>query len=63
MENLFAEYPDIVTVAELQKMLQIGRNTAYDLVKTRKIKSVSVGKKIIIPKCCVIDYLKNELSK
>ena len=62
MENMFAEYPDIVTVVELQKMLQIGRNTAYNLIKSGKIKSVSVGKKIIIPKCCVIDYLINELS-
>lgn len=63
MENMFSEYQDIITIPELQKMLHIGRNSAYDLVKTRKIKSISVGKKIIIPKCCVIDYLINELNK
>ena len=42
---------------DLQKMLGIGRNFAYDLVATNKIKSIKSGNLILIPKQCVIDFL------
>ena len=62
MDNLFANYPDVVTVSQLQEMLQIGRNTAYRLVATGKVKSIQIGNKYKIPKCFVIDYLKFEMT-
>jgi hypothetical protein len=35
--KMFREYPDIVNVAQMRKMLGgIGRNTAYDLLKQNK---------------------------
>lgn len=55
--NIFAAYPDVVSVNELQKMLRIGRNKAYELLKTKKIKTISNGKRYIIPKQSVIDFL------
>ena len=30
---MFPDYPDIVTVAQLQKMLGISRNLAYELIR------------------------------
>ena len=33
---LFADYPDIVTVRQLQVMLSISRHAAYDLLTDRK---------------------------
>ena len=36
---MFAEYPDIVTVKDLQTMLGISRHTAYDLLGARRRKS------------------------
>ena len=54
---MFENYPDVVTVKELCQMLKIGRNTAYELVKYDRIYSVMVGKKYIIPKQSVINYL------
>ncbi len=38
MNNTFREYPDVVSIEELQDMLHIGRNAAYDIVKEGKIK-------------------------
>ena len=35
-ENMFTEYPDIITVEELQKMLRIGRNAAYGMMRVHK---------------------------
>ena len=54
---LFNEYPDVVTVDDLQKMLKIGRNSAYDILKAGLIKTIKVGKRYIIPKQSVINFL------
>lgn len=56
-KNIFTNFADVVKVKDLQKMLGIGRNLAYDLVATNKIKSIKSGNLILIPKQCVIDFL------
>lgn len=58
---MFSDYPDVVSIAELQSMLHIGRNTAYDLLKSGTISSIRVGKRYIIPKTSVIDFLARGL--
>lgn len=55
--EIFKDYPDVVTIDQLQKMLNIGRNSAYELLRNNIIKSVKVGKRYIIPKVYVIAYL------
>ena len=54
---MFKDYPDVVTVEHLQKMLGVGRKVAYLLVKENKIRSVRVGRSYKIPKLCVVEYL------
>lgn len=54
---MFKEYPDVLTVEQMAHALGIGLNSAYRLVKERQIGCVRVGKKILIPKVCVADYL------
>lgn len=61
-ENVFLEYPNILTTLQLQKMLGIGRNTALRLLKSGEIKSIKIGRNYKIPKVYVIDYL-NKLTK
>lgn len=55
--QIFAEYPDVVGVNDLTKMLHIGRNTAYKLINTNAIQTIKIGKKHIIPKYRVIEFL------
>ena len=55
--EIFKDYPDVITIDQLQKMLNIGRNSAYELLRNNIIKSVRVGKRYIIPKVYVIAYL------
>ena len=59
LQNIFTNYKDVVKVKDLQKMLGIGRNLAYELIATNKIKSIKSGNLILIPKQNVIDYLNN----
>ena len=56
--TMFKEYPDVVTVEQLQKMLGIGRNTAYYMLKNNTIKSIRIGRVHKIPKINIIKYLQ-----
>jgi len=55
---MFENYPDIMTVKQLAQALGIGLNSAYELVNTNEIGSRKVGRKILIPKTCVIDFIE-----
>ena len=48
---------DVVRVEELCRILRLGKNSVYDLLKKGKIKNLRVGKKYIIPKKSVIEFL------
>lgn len=41
-------------------ILNIGRNTAYELIRCGQIHSIRVGRQLRIPKQAVIDYLLSE---
>lgn len=59
-EELFAEYPDIVGVEDLAKMLSIGRAKALSLLQEGKIESFRKGRKYLIPKTLIKDYITNK---
>ena len=60
--EMFKNWPDCVSVMQLQQMLSIGRNRAYELLKTGEIKHKRIGKIYHIPKIYVIEYLLNSQS-
>ncbi len=60
---MFQEYPDVVSVEEIQQMLRLGKNTVYTLLKNEIIKSIKVGKKYIVPKQYVINFLNSAENK
>lgn len=51
------ENTTVIRVDELAKILSIGRNTAYELVRSSKIRSVKIGRTYRIPLTAVEDYL------
>jgi hypothetical protein len=54
---MFRQYPDVIDVYTLQKMLGISRHHAYGLITSGQIKGRKVGKSYKIPKVYVIDFL------
>lgn len=56
-KEIFSDYPDVVRIEEIQSMLNIGRNSVYELLKQGLIKSIKIGKKYIIPKQSVINFV------
>lgn len=55
--EIFSEYSDIVTVDEVMKMLRLGKNTVYKLLKDDKITNVKVGARYVIPKQSIIEFV------
>ena len=57
---MFPDYPDIVTVHQLQKMLGISRNLAYELINDGEVQAIKIGNKYKIPKVSVINFVTEE---
>lgn len=55
---MFDTYPDVVDVPTMAKMLKIGKNYAYELVNSGKIRCLKIGRKIRIPKIYIITFIK-----
>lgn len=57
---MFDEYEELITVEELQQLLGIGKNTAYTLLKERKIKCFRIGRMWKIPKKAVEEFILSQ---
>ena len=53
----FDDLPLTLRVEDLMPILGIGRNTAYELVRSGQIRSIRIGKQLRIPKQTLIEYL------
>ena len=49
----FDDLPLVLRVEDLMPVLDIGRNTAYELIRSGQIRSIRVGRKLRIPKQAV----------
>ena len=54
---VFSNYPDIVSVAQMSKMLGISEKSAYRLLKKNCIEHFKVGRTYKIPKLHIFNYL------
>ncbi len=56
VENL----PDMMHPEDLMEFFQIGRNTMYQLLRSKEIPSIRIGKQYRIPKKLLLSYLAQE---
>lgn len=60
-EELFANYPDVVTLPEFRRMLGgIGESTARKLLQQNLVQHFCIRHTYRIPKTYVIDYVMSE---
>ena len=50
-------YPDLMTVKDIQDVLQIGRSMAYKLLQSGQLRALRIGSTYRIPKANLIDYI------
>jgi excisionase family DNA binding protein len=53
------QYPDVLSVKEVAEILRIGKNSAYALLSSKAIASRRIGKRYLIPKKCLLDFLND----
>ena len=58
--TMFPDFPDIVTVTQLQEMLGVSRHLAYDLINDGSIRGLKIGNAFKIPKVNVIEYVMDQ---
>ncbi len=54
------DLPISIRVSDLIEILDIGRSTAYELVRSGQIRSIKVGRHIRIPKESILEYFKGK---
>lgn len=59
---MFENYGDVLTVKQLCQILQISRNTAYNLIVSGVLAYRRIGGHYRILKSSVIQYLSNPLT-
>ena len=60
MVKKITDYPDVITIDDLCEILHIGKLKAYELLKAQIIKNRRIGKKFIIPRQSVQNFI-NEI--
>ena len=61
MENKYRNLHDLpmtLQVEELMPILGIGRNTAYELIRSGQIRSIRIGRQIRIPRDALLEFLR-----
>lgn len=55
---MLEQFPDILTVKDLQKILSIGRSKAYSILHSGELQYMTIGRQTRIPKKYLLDYLR-----
>ena len=63
MNTIYRQIEDLplsLRVDELMDVLDMGRNTAYTMLRSGQIRSVRIGRQIRIPRDALVDFLMGE---
>ena len=61
MKNI-RDYGDVLDVEDVKEILGIGYNTTYKLLQSGEIKNFKIGRKIKIPKHCLLEYIDKQTN-
>jgi excisionase family DNA binding protein len=53
----------LLSVEEAAELLRLGRTRTYELVMTRKIQSVKVGRRRLVVRSSVVDFVQTLLAE
>lgn len=54
----YQDLPLILSVDQLMQVLSVGKNTAYELIRCKKIGCIRIGRQIRVPKDCLMAFLQ-----
>ena len=53
----------LMTIEDLCEALMVGKNAAYDLLKSGEVKSFRIGRKWKIPRDSLNEYIKRQIAQ
>nr|WP_037827727.1 helix-turn-helix domain-containing protein [Streptomyces sp. NRRL S-325] len=53
---------ELLTVPEVMARLKLGRSTVYDLIRSRRLTSITIGRSRRIPADAVRDFIVTEIE-
>ena len=56
--SIFKEYPDVLDVKQISKLLGVSTKTVYRLLRDGTIDSLKIGREFRIPKVNVMRYVR-----
>lgn len=56
-KEMFTEYDEILSIEDVMEILHIEKNSVYSLLKSNEIRNIRVGKRYIVPKQSVINFI------
>lgn len=56
-EKAHEAIPLVLTVPEAAKKLRIGLGRCYDLARCGRLRSIKIGKRILIPRAAIFEFL------
>ena len=56
-KEMFTENDEILSIEDVMEILHIGKNSVYSLLKSNEIRNIRVGKRYIVPKQSVINFI------
>jgi excisionase family DNA binding protein len=58
-----AEVPQLLTVAQVMARLQVGKHVVYDLIRSRRLASVRIGRCRRIPADALAAFIASAIDK
>ncbi|MCC5032918.1 helix-turn-helix domain-containing protein [Streptomyces sp. WAC 00631] len=55
--------PELLTVPEVMARLKLGRSTVYDLIRSRRLTSITIGRARRIPADAVRDFISHQIEE
>ena len=62
-ECMFEAYHDILTPVEVSKVLGVCKKTVYQLLHDGDLNSIRIGRRILVPKIFLQDYIQKYRKK
>ncbi|GHG18348.1 helix-turn-helix domain-containing protein [Streptomyces hydrogenans] len=54
---------ELLTVPEVMERLKLGRSTVYDLIRSRRLVSITVGRSRRVPIDAVRDFIDHQIEE
>ncbi|QPP08349.1 helix-turn-helix domain-containing protein [Streptomyces bathyalis] len=54
---------ELLTVPEVMRRLKVGRSTVYDLIRTHRLASITIGRSRRIPDTAIRDFIADQMEE